>query len=293
MSTATLSTQAIAKDHEIDEVDRIDPQVFLRDYVRTNRPLLTHEMTRDWPAMEKWSFEFFSKLSLNKQVYLEQDNVMQGEAAYSVQSYADSLRAIIEDDGSGSQKAGYLSVFKIFRAFPELEQDVDFSLLAQHQVKSTGAGWIGPAGTVTGYHIDWGDNLLAQIVGRKQVHLVSPADSKYMYPTNRFDQGTRSSAIDAEKWDEAKHPLYRNATVHKLVLNPGDMLFIPRGWWHQVKSLDKSISVSSIGYNVRGLFEDLLSHRVLQWLHDAGVYNVPCTCHIMQDGKRVRRSVAN
>lgn len=71
------------------------------------------------------------------------------------------------------------------------------------------------------------------------------------------------------------------------------MIFIPRGWWHYVKSLDKSISVSSIGYDVKGLFVDLLSHRVLQWLHDAGLYRVPCTCHIMHDGKRVRRAVAN
>lgn len=293
MTTTTCAAPPAASAHQIDEVDRIDLQEFLRNYMRANRPLLTHGMTCDWPAMNNWSFEFFSQLTLDKEVYLEHDNVLHGDLKYSVKSYADSLRAIIDHQGDGGSDAGYLSVFRIFRAFPELANDVDFSLLTRHQVKHTASGWIGPAGTVTGYHVDWGDNLLAQIVGRKHVRLVSPADTKYMYRSNRFDQGTTPSLVDADNYHEEEYPLYRNATVHEIVLHPGDMLFIPRGWWHHVKSLDKSISVSSIGYNVKGLFVDLLSQRVLQWLHDAGLYNVPCTCHIVRDGKRVRRATTN
>jgi hypothetical protein len=71
------------------------------------------------------------------------------------------------------------------------------------------------------------------------------------------------------------------------------MLFIPRGWWHHVRSLDKSISVSNLGYDAKGLIVDLVSHRVKQSLHDVGLYRVPCTCHFVRDGKLVRRSVAN
>jgi lysine-specific demethylase 8 len=77
------------------------------------------------------------------------------------------------------------------------------------------------------------------------------------------------------------------------VLQPGDMLFIPRGWWHYVRSLDKSISVSNIGYDAKGLVVDLLSHRIKQLLHDIGLYRVPCTCHYERNGKRVRRNIAN
>lgn len=76
-----------------------------------------------------------------------------------------------------------------FGAFPHLVADVDFSLLADRQVKSTIAGWIGPAGTVTGYHIDWGDNLLAQVQGRKFLRLVAPADTEVHVPQQSLRSG--------------------------------------------------------------------------------------------------------
>src|SRR5262245_40441804 len=183
---------------QIDVVDSITPQAFKRKYIDTNQPLLMREETANWPAMKKWSFEFFANLSLPKQVFLEMNNVLQGGGQYEVMEYGDYIRRIAGDgNGQGAPK-GYLSVFRVFNAFPQLRSDVDFSLLSQFKLKNTAKGWIGPAGTVTGYHVDWGDNVLAQICGRKEVRLVASKDSKYMYPSRRFDQGTMSSEMDVD-----------------------------------------------------------------------------------------------
>jgi hypothetical protein len=32
--------------------------------------------------------------------------------------------------------------------------------------------------------------------------------------------------------------------VYEVTLNPSEILFIPIGWWHQVESLDRSITLS-------------------------------------------------
>lgn len=293
MSTPVSVCEPSASSTDIDIVDTVTPAEFNRRYLRRNRPLLMRKMTAHWPAMSKWSFEFFAGLQHCGTVFLEQNNVMQGDVRYVETRYHDYLRQLADGQTDGHAKIGYLSVFKIFRSFPQLKSDVDFSILTSHKVKSTVAGWIGPAGTVTGYHVDWGDNLLAQICGRKEVRLVSPAESHLMYPSRRFDQGTTSSEVDADQYDADRFPLFRKARQRRIVLHPGDMLFIPRGWWHYVRSLDQSISVSCIGYDARGVIVDLLSHRVKQLLHDCGLYSVPCTCHYMRDGKRVRRAVAN
>jgi lysine-specific demethylase 8 len=278
---------------EIDVVDTITPAAFKREYIDTNTPLLMRKVTANWPAMKKWSFEFFTNLSLPKQVFLEMNNVLQGGGQYEVMEYGDYIRRIADDgNGQGAPK-GYLSVFRIFNAFPELRSDVDFSLLSQFKLKNTAKGWIGPAGTVTGYHVDWGDNVLAQICGRKEVRLVAPKDSKYMYPSRRFDQGTMSSEMDVDCLDAERFPLFEKATEYRAIIHPGEMLFIPRGWWHHVRSLDKSISVSNISYDAKGIVVDLLSERIKQVLHDVGLYRVPCTCHITHNGKRMRRAVAN
>ena len=276
---------------EVDVVDTITPQAFKREYIDTKTPLLMRKVTADWPAMKKWSFDFFANLSLPKRVFLEMNNVLQGNGQYEVMEYGDYIRRMADDDAVPPK--GYLSVFRVFNAFPQLMSDVDFSILSQFKVKNTAKGWIGPAGTVTGYHVDWGDNVLAQICGRKEVRLVGPKDNKYMYPSKRFDQGTMSSEMDVDNLDEQKFPLFAQATEYRVIIHPGEMLFIPRGWWHHVKSLDKSISVSNISYDAKGFVVDLLSERVKQVLHDVGIYRVPCTCHIEHNGKRVRRTVAN
>jgi ribosomal protein L16 Arg81 hydroxylase len=277
---------------EVDVVDTITPEAFKREYIDTNSPLLMRKVTDNWPAMKKWSFDFFANLQLPKQVFLEMNNVLQGGGQYEVMEYGDYIRQIA-NDSQGHAPKGYLSVFKVFNAFPELRKDVDFSLLSQFKMKNTAKGWIGPAGTVTGYHVDWGDNVLAQICGRKEVRLVSPADSKFMYPSKRFDQGTMSSEMDVDNLDTERFPLFKRATEYRVVIRPGEMLFIPRGWWHHVRSLDKSISVSNISYDAKGVVVDLLSERLKQVLHDVGLYRVPCTCHIEHNGKRMRRAVAN
>jgi len=44
-----------------------------------------------------------------------------------------------------------------------------------------------------------------------------------------------------------KSPDYCNSvlpTAMEAILNPGDMLFFPPGWWHAMKSCETSFSVS-------------------------------------------------
>jgi ribosomal protein L16 Arg81 hydroxylase len=36
----------------------------------------------------------------------------------------------------------------------------------------------------------------------------------------------------------------RDVPVHEALVEPGEILFIPIGWWHAVRSLDVSMSLS-------------------------------------------------
>jgi hypothetical protein len=98
--------------------------------------------------------------------------------------------------------------------------------------------WMGPAGAVTPLHFDLQDALLAQAHGRKRVILISPADSAHLYPRGGY------SAVDPEQPDRAAHPLFTGATLFEAVLEHTDALYLPYGWWHHVRSLTASISLS-------------------------------------------------
>lgn len=275
---------------DVQTVSKISADDFLRKHIRPKQPLKMTGMMSDWPAMKKWSFEFFRDLKSDSTVHLEEGNVMQKSTEFRKETFSDYIKKLIdepEDAESGS--SAYLSVFKVFNEFPELREDVDFSILNQHKLKHSSVGWLGPAGTVTGYHIDWGDNILAQIHGRKCIHLASPADSPNMYVSKKFDQGTTISEVDLLNYDREKFPKFAGVKHTKVVLHPGEMLFIPRGWWHHVQSLDKSISVSNITYDLPGILFDAVPHRLKQMVHNAGLWKGDCTCHVLREGKWVRK----
>ena len=271
----------------IDEVARISPADFRNAYIRTNRPLKMTDMATQWPAMKKWSFEFFQGLESEQTVHLEEGNVMQQSTSFRKESFRQYVARLAEDDRSAD--GGYLSVFRIFDAFPHLRDDVDFGILDQFKLKASTSGWLGPAGTVTGYHIDWGDNILAQLCGRKCIHLAAPSQSENMYISKKFDQGTTISEVNMDAHDADRHPHFSRVIHHRITLNPGEMIFIPRGWWHHVRSLDPSISVSNITFDAIGIFRDVIPHRIKQRLHDIGIWKCPCTCHVIENGRRVRK----
>ena len=84
----------------------------------------------------------------------------------------------------------------------------------------------------------------AQIYGRKRIELIAPNESALLLdPVHGF-----YSPVDLDRLGEAKHPALRAMIVKRVVVGPGDALFIPAGWWHRVTSLDVSISFSLLGF---------------------------------------------
>ena len=81
--------------------------------------------------------------------------------------------------------------------------------------------------------------VIAQVAGRKRYRLIPAAQWHRVH--NR--EGVFSE-VDAARPDLDRYPEFRDATVLDFVLEPGEVLFMPVGWWHHVLALDVSISVS-------------------------------------------------
>jgi len=101
--------------------------------------------------------------------------------------------------------------------------------------------WIGPAGTVTPLHCDYDDNIFAQIWGRKRIFLSPPHHDAFLYP-NPANAILFGSPFDPEAPDFDAFPLARQATMIEVIVEPGDMLYVPAGWYHQVRALTFSLS---------------------------------------------------
>jgi ribosomal protein L16 Arg81 hydroxylase len=78
-------------------------------------------------------------------------------------------------------------------------------------------------------------------------------------PTETFlhrDATSMYAAIDADKPDLRRFPEWSDARVIDVVVEPGEALFIPVGWWHHVRSLDVSISLSLTNFRYPNDFGD-------------------------------------
>jgi len=96
--------------------------------------------------------------------------------------------------------------------------------------------FIGPKGAITPLHQDiWGTHAwLSQLVGRKHWILFPPDNRNLLY-----DYEPEATNPDFERF-----PLLRDTAPLDCIIGPGDTIFVPGGWAHEVVSLDATFSIT-------------------------------------------------
>jgi hypothetical protein len=104
--------------------------------------------------------------------------------------------------------------------------------------------WIGPSGVTTHLHYDVYHNFYAQIHGWKRFILFPPENFNYLYLYPFLHPGGQSSQVNLDDINLEKFPDFKHARAIEAVLGPGDVLYLPPLWFHEVIALDLSMSVS-------------------------------------------------
>lgn len=103
--------------------------------------------------------------------------------------------------------------------------------------------WLGPAGTVTPLHCDYDDNIFAQVWGTKRIFLAPPHHDEFLY-VREANPLLFGSPFDPEQPDFDRYPRARRAALVECVVRPGEMLYVPAGWYHQVRASTFALSVN-------------------------------------------------
>lgn len=99
--------------------------------------------------------------------------------------------------------------------------------------------WIGNDSRVS-THYDVSSNIAAVVAGRRRFVLFPPEQGPNLYvgPLDRTIAGQPTSMVDVEQPDLDRYPRFAAAmtTMQVAELEPGDAIFIPSLWWHDVKA---------------------------------------------------------
>lgn len=226
---------------------------FYETYGGRGRPVLFINAMRGWRAIERWSFEFFREefggliVPVNSGRYERAEPGARSAFARppARRGVAEYIDALGSPEGAGGDR-GYLSGLSLLDYAPSLANDVAFPPYDSSPRLSRMALWLSAAGTVTQLHFDRAHNLFGQVVGRKRVQLYSPDRSAELFPVPVEGNASVSvSELELEYTPEAKRQ--RAASVipdYDFELSPGELLFLPYGWWHRITTVTESISVN-------------------------------------------------
>ncbi|MFH9395009.1 cupin-like domain-containing protein [Streptomyces sp. NPDC017413] len=101
--------------------------------------------------------------------------------------------------------------------------------------------WISHRGVFTKNHFDEFENFNIALEGRKRF-IIAPPGVRAYYPRSVLRGfGDKSNVVDLDDVDLARYPRLaaKLAQRRDFVLEPGHMLYLPLGWWHQAESLDE------------------------------------------------------
>jgi hypothetical protein len=212
--------------------------------IADNHPFVIRSGMRHWAAYSRWSLEYlcerYGRIEYDCQLalptgvptlHLTKDFTKR----MCLQEFVDTLRV------STFSRPCYLHQ-RPLRQFPGLEADLSFEEFTGPLGDDPFINlWIGSAGTKSSLHFDFQNGLLAQVAGTKRFFMVDPSHSSRLASIPGVIQKSR---VDPENPDFEAFPSFADVPILVSDIGPGDVIYIPSGWWHAVRGMENSISVN-------------------------------------------------
>ncbi|HPA23915.1 MAG TPA: cupin-like domain-containing protein, partial [Ferruginibacter sp.] len=227
------------------------------------RPLVIKDLAKAWPAYTKWTWDYFINIVGEKEVgvynNIKSDAYTPINTADAYMKFGDYLKKV---------KEGPLDLriflFNIFQHAEQITKDFIWpEELMKGFVKKYPMLFVGGQGSITHMHfdIDMSHILHTQFIGRKKV-LLFPHDEQYKLYRKPWEVLSVANYANYDKgFDYENFPAVKLAKGYEVILEHGDTLFMPAGYWHHMEYLDGGFAMSlralqsSLGGKINGLWK--------------------------------------
>lgn len=228
----------------LDTLADVDPDHFYRHHYEANRPAKLTGIIDHWPALARWSLDHFARVAGNATVEAQverersPDYELAKDAHRRLVRFAELIDWLRGDRASNDiYLTAYNSGTNAAALAPLWDDMAPIALLDDTRTRD-GFFWLGPKGTLTPWHHDLTNNLLVQVMGRKRVRMAPPWAFDRMKNSRHCFSDWANEALPAGPGDADTPPILET------IIGPGEAIFLPVGWWHQVEALDLSASMS-------------------------------------------------
>lgn len=269
-----LAAEILKKSPHIPVEKNISVDEFKEKYVAKNKPVILRGIIDQWPAIEKWDFDYFANQHGNVEIDVNLYNPANTKKS--------NIKSLVNDIKTKAHELPiYLQEWWFQTVCPDLVNDVsipnhfaedqNFKIFGYHNFTL----WIGAKGASTPVHQDmpYVNIWTSQIRGKKEWIL--------------FDKNATLLAGDDGKPDYQEFLSNPNNHVSYCILEKGDVLYVPYKWWHRAVTLEDAISLNTFYINdeiVRRYVTNVLSiplavalNKDLLQEHDMRRYNICMT----------------
>jgi hypothetical protein len=250
----------------VDRVKNISKVEFVQNYVKPQKPLVIENLVHDWPAVQKWSFDYFKEKVGDRIVPLYDDRPVdykdgfnEAHAKMKMSEYIDLLK---------KEPTKYrIFLYNVLKEVPELQKDFTFPKVGLNLLKSLPMLFFGGEDSYTFMHhdIDLANILHFHFQGEKECILFPYQEKKHLYKVPHSlitHESIDFSNPDFEQWPALKH-----AKGFKAELNHGEALYMPEGYWHYMKYITPGFSMSmrAIPRNPKNLSQALYNIFIMRY----------------------------
>ncbi|SDK27332.1 Cupin-like domain-containing protein [Pedobacter sp. ok626] len=228
----------------IDIVNDINKADFEKYYLAPRKPLIIKNRSKSWPAYNKWTLDYMkavvgdqtvplydsSKADPSKPINASAAEMKFGDYIDLIKHTPTDLRIFLFDPIKQAPKLleDYLAPKDLMGGFLDSYPNMFF----------------GGKGSVTFLHydIDMAHIFHTHFNGRKHVILFENKWKERLYQIPYATYALEDYDVENPNFD--KYPALKGVTGVEAFLEHGDTLFMPTGYWHWMKYLDGSFSIS-------------------------------------------------
>lgn len=228
----------------IDIVEDISKEDFYNNYLKPRKPVVLKNMAKKWPAFQKWTMEYMKETVGDVEVPLYDSS--KADPAAPINSSAMKMKFADYIDLIQREPTDLrIFLFDPIKSAPKLledyiaPKDLMGGFLDKHP-----AMFFGGEGSETFLHfdIDMPHIFHTHFNGRKHVLLFEYKWKERLYKLPFATYALEDYTIANPDFE--KFPALNGIEGIECFLEHGDTLFMPTGWWHYMKYLDGSFSIS-------------------------------------------------